>query len=63
MSFLSKNRIVMEILNGKEEERHVVFDQILKRKKRIPFSKVNKEVAKKNEKKIGKNVREVNGIC
>ena len=48
---------------GKKKREHVVFDQILKRKKSIPFSKVNKEVAKKNEKKIGKNAREVNGIC
>ena len=39
----------MEVLDGKKRE-HVVFDQMLKQKKSIPFSKINKEVAKKGKK-------------
>ena len=35
---------------GKKKREHVVFDQMLKQKKSIPFSKINKEVAKKGKK-------------
>ena len=36
---------------GKKKREHVVFDQMLKQKKRIPFSKINKEGSKKQKRK------------
>lgn len=36
---------------GKKKREHVVFDQMLKQKKQIPFSKVNKQVKYSNHKK------------
>ena len=32
---------------AKKKREHVVFDGMLKNKKRIPFSKVNKQISKK----------------
>ena len=40
---------------GKKKREHVVFDQMLKPKKSIPFSMINKQDAKK-EKKRGLHV-------
>lgn len=38
---------------GKKKREHIVFDQMLKQKKSIPFSIVNKEINfKKQSKKI-----------
>lgn len=34
---------------AKKKREHIVFDQMLKTKKNIPFSKVNKQSIKKNE--------------
>ena len=36
---------------GKKKREHVVFDQMLKQKKTIPFSVVNKEASKKQKRK------------
>lgn len=36
---------------GKKKREHVVFDQMLKQKKSIPFSIINKEVPKKQKRK------------
>lgn len=36
---------------AKKKKEHIVFDQMLKEKKRIPFSKINKEYLKKQKKK------------
>lgn len=35
---------------GKKKREHVVFDQMLKQKKSIPFSIINREGSKKTEK-------------
>ncbi len=35
---------------GKKKREHVVFDQMLKPKKNIPFSKINKTVVQKQKK-------------
>lgn len=32
---------------GKKKREHIVFDQMLKTKKQIPFSKINKQGTKK----------------
>ena len=37
---------------GKKKREHVVFDQMLKQKKSIPFSIVNKETTQKQNKKV-----------
>ena len=36
---------------GKKKREHVVFDQMLKPKKSIPFSMINKQDAKKEKKR------------
>ena len=36
---------------GKKKRDHVVFDQMLKQKKSIPFSMINKEGSKKQKRK------------
>lgn len=39
---------------GKKKREHIVFDQMLKPKKSIPFSVVNKKnMKKKNDKAVG----------
>ena len=39
---------------AKKKREHIVFDQMLKQKKNIPFSMVNKENTKKRKKKAFK---------
>lgn len=41
---------------GKKKREHVVFDQMLKQKKRIPFDRMNKQVKEshKRQNQIGK---------
>lgn len=34
---------------AKKKREHVVFDQMLKQKKNIPFSRINKETGKKQK--------------
>lgn len=43
---------------GKKKREHVVFDQMLKDKKSIPFSKINKEYFKKQKRKSIKGVKD-----
>ncbi|MGN0428048.1 MAG: hypothetical protein ACI4F0_09630 [Agathobacter sp.] len=45
---------------GKKKREHVVFDQMLKQKKSIPFSKVNKDCSKKKKKmnEVKNNIRQ-----
>ncbi len=42
---------------GKKKREHVVFDQMLKQKKSIPFSIINKEGAKKQKRKSMKGAK------
>ena len=43
---------------GKKKREHIVFDQMLKQKKSIPFSIINKECSKKQKKKSMKGAKE-----
>ena len=43
---------------GKKKREHVVFDQMLKDKKSIPFSTINKEYPKKQKRKSIKRVKD-----
>ncbi|MEE1342407.1 MAG: hypothetical protein U0L23_06775 [Lachnospiraceae bacterium] len=36
---------------GKKKREHIVFDQMLKQKKSIPFSSINREDSKKQKRK------------
>ena len=47
---------------GKKKREHIVFDQMLKQKKSIPFSSINREDSKKTEKKIYERKRVINKI-
>lgn len=40
---------------GKKKREHIVFDQTLKQKKRIPFAKVNGKVKRRTE-KLGERI-------
>lgn len=42
----------------KKKREHIVFDQTLKQKKSIPFSKINREDSKMQKKKSMKGVRD-----
>lgn len=42
---------------GKKKREHVVFDQMLKQKKSIPFSKINKECFEKKKRKSMKGAK------
>lgn len=42
---------------GKKKREHVVFDQMLKQKKRIPFSIINREDFKKQKRKSMKGAK------
>ena len=51
---------------AKKKREHIVFDQMLKQKKNIPFSMMNKENTKKRKKKAfkgGKSLNENNSNC
>ena len=43
---------------GKKKREHVVFDQMLKQKKSIPFSIVNKEGRQKQKRKSMKGAKD-----
>ncbi len=42
---------------GKKKREHVVFDQMLKQKKSIPFSIINREDSKKQKRKSMKGAK------
>lgn len=42
---------------GKKKREHVVFDQMLKPKKSIPFSMINREVLQKQKRMIAERTR------
>ena len=42
---------------GKKKREHVVFDQMLKPKKSIPFSMINREVSQKQKRMIAERTR------
>lgn len=42
---------------GKKKREHVVFNQMLKQKKSIPFSMINREVSQKQKRMIAERTR------